>query len=112
HIDDIVDPAKYPVVTVDRLDRPVSAQKWPVSPVGTGLVVGVPGVIGLHEPLRLPPDRLHDPRPGVAHADVAGLAGPRFDHLAFIVEYDRVDPERGRATATGLHRLQRRQCAA
>ena len=60
-------------------------------PVLARAVLAVAGVIGLHEPLGLAPDGLHDPGPGVADADVPGLAAPGVDDVAVVVVDDRVD---------------------
>src|SRR6185312_3349193 len=68
-------------------------------------VLVVLGVVRRDEPVRLAPDRLEDAWPRGADADVARLAAARGDLVAFLVEDDRVDAERGRAAGAGLHRV-------
>src|SRR5262249_43901924 len=84
----------------------------PVAPVGAVLVAAVLLVVDLDEPLRLTPDRLEDPGPGVADADVARPAAARLNHLALLVVDDWIDAEHPWPAAARLHRLKRRQGAA
>src|SRR6266487_2508971 len=112
HVDHVVDPAEDAEVAVGRLDGAVAGEVGPVMPVLAPPVPAVLLVVGLHEPLRLAPDRLEDAGPGVADTDVAGAAAAGLDHIAVLVVDHRVDPEDPWAAAAGLHRLQGGQGAA
>src|SRR5262247_4323614 len=79
--------------SLSRLDRPIPGEVRPVTPILAVLAPAVLRVIDLHEPLRLPPDRLEDPRPGVADADVSGPPASGFDHATLFVVDHRVNPE-------------------
>src|SRR6266540_620948 len=105
-VDHVVDPAEDAEIAVGGLDSAVAREIRPVAPVGALLVPAVLLVVGLDEPLGLAPDRLEDPGPRVANADVAGPAAPRLDDLAVLVVDHRVDTENARPAAPGLHRLQ------
>src|SRR5215472_9860086 len=110
HVDDVVDPAENPEVAVRGLSGPVVCEVRPIPPVRA---VGVPVVLRVirgDEPVGVSPDRLEDPRPRVADADIAG---PAAGYLVAVLVVDHgVDAEHPGATATRLHRLQRRECAA
>src|SRR5215471_6047893 len=110
HVDHVVDAAEDPVVPVGCPDRAVAGEVGPVVPVLAARVLVVLLVVDVDEPLGLAPDRLHDPGPGVADADVAGLA---VGYLVPVLVVDgRVDADHRRAAAARLHRLQGRQRAA
>src|SRR6266545_5545514 len=112
HVDHVVDPAEDPEVAVGRPNSTVTGEVRPVAPVLALPVPAVLLVVGLHEPLRLAPDRLEDARPGVTDADVAGAAASGLDLLALFVVDHGIDPEDPRAAAPGLHRQQGGQGAA
>src|SRR5205823_4002619 len=84
----------------------------PVAPVLAVLVLAVALVILRDEAVGVAPDRLENPRPRVADADVARLAGPLRDLVALIVVDNRVNAGNRRAGAAGLHRSQCRDRAA
>src|SRR4029077_10222210 len=89
--------AEDPVVPVRRPDRAVTGEVGPVLPVLAARVLVVLGVEDLDEPLGRAPGRLHDARPGVADADVAGLAVGYL--VAVLVVDGRVDANHRRAAA-------------
>src|SRR5215510_5447686 len=110
HVDHVVHAAEDPVVPVRRPYRAITGEVGPVVPVLAARVLVVLGVVDLDEPLGLAPDRLHDARPGVADADVPGLA---VGYLIPVLVVDGwVDADHRRAAAARLHRLQGRQRAA
>src|SRR5262249_23191556 len=75
-------------------------------------VAAILRVILANETLAVAPDRLHDPRPGIPDADVAGLAGALRHFLVLLVVDDRVDAGDAGPGAAGLHRVEPRFRAA
>src|SRR5205085_10864912 len=110
-VDDVVDAAEDAEVAFLALHRPVAGEVRPVLPLLRVLVLVVLCVIGLDEAIGIFPDRLHDPRPWIANADVARLRSGR-DFLAFLVVDDRMDSGNARTGAARLHRIERRFRAA
>src|SRR5207237_10484967 len=94
-------------VAVGGLHRAVAAQERPVVPVFATRVLIVLGEVGLDVAVAISPDRLHDARPRVADAHVARLAGPLGDFRPGFVVDHRMNPRRGGAAASGLHRMNR-----
>src|SRR5919197_6148780 len=103
HVDHVVDPAEDAVVAVLCLHRAVAGHVGPVAPILALRVLAVARVIDPHEAVRILPDRLHDAGPRIADADVAGLAGPRFELLAFLVVDHGMDARYRGPRAAGLH---------
>ena len=104
-IDDIVNAAQDAEVAVRRLHRPVSRQIGPIAPVLAVAVLAVARVILIDEPFGIAPDRLHDPGPRIADADVARLAGARANLLAVFIVDDRIDAGHPGSRAAGFHRV-------
>src|SRR5215470_19538753 len=106
HVDDVVDAAEYPEVPIGGLQGAIAGEVGPVVPVGARLVLAVLLVVDLYVPLGLSPDRLEDPGPGVADADVARLAAARGHGIALFVEDHREDAQDSGTAAPRLHRLE------
>src|SRR5258707_8490621 len=111
-MDHIVDPAKDAEIPVGCQNSTVTSEVRPVTPVFTLLVPAVLLIVDLHKSLRLAPDRLKDAWPGVADANVAGPSASGFDHIAFFIVDDGVDPKDSRAATASLLLLQGRQVAS
>src|SRR5207253_4530146 len=103
--------AKDSEVTVVALDRAVAGEIWPVLPLLALRIFVVFRVVRLDEAIGIFPDRLHDPRPRIANADVARLRALRH-FLAFFVIDDRMNSGNARAGAARFHRIERRLGAA
>src|SRR5262249_50238205 len=107
HVDHVVDAPENPEVTVGGEHGAVCREVRPVVPVLALRVFAVLGVVLLHEALAVSPDRLDDPRPRVADADVPGASGSGADLLALLVIDDRVDAGQSRPGAAGFHPVER-----
>src|SRR5206468_1484666 len=107
-VDHVVDAAEDAVIAICRLHRAVAAHEGPVAPVLAPGIRVVLGEIGLDVAVAVAPDRLHDARPRIADADVAGFAGALGNLGAGLVIDDRMNPRRGGAAAARLHRMNRR----
>src|SRR5712691_9762897 len=104
-IDDVVDATQDPKVAIRRLHRAVARQIGPIAPVLALAILAIAGVILIHEPFGIAPDRLHDPGPRIADADVARPAGARGNLLAVFVVDDRIDARHTGSRAAGFHRV-------
>ncbi len=111
-VDDVIDAAEDAVVAVGGERGAVTGEVGPVLPLFT---LGVPTiffVVLLHKAIGIAPDGLHDAGPGIADADVSGGVLAGFDFFSIFVPDGGVNPERGRAGATGLHTIERGFCGA
>src|SRR4029077_12175273 len=110
-VDHIVDASEDSEISVRRAEGAVAGEVRPVTPVFALGILVVFRVVRLDEAIRILPDGLHDARPRIADADVAGLCATR--HLfAFFVIDDRMNPRHARTGAARLHRIERRLGAA
>src|SRR5262249_3999634 len=110
--DHVVDAPEDTEVPVRGLQGTVAGEVGPVVPV---LAVSVPvvlGVVDIDEALGLPPDRLHDPWPGIPDANVACAAAARRDVVSVFVVDHREDAEGAGPATARLHGLQGGQGAA
>src|SRR5215831_2893961 len=71
-------------------------------------VFAVLAVVRCDVAVRISPDRLEDPRPRVANADIPSPAGAGWDLLSVLVQDHGKNPGYRRARAAGFHRIQRR----
>src|SRR5947207_1921925 len=92
--------------------RAVAGHERPVAPVFAFRIPVVLAEVCLHVAIAVAPDRLHDPRPGIADTDVAGFPGALRDLRAGLIVNDRMNPRHGWAAASRLHRMNRRHRAA
>src|SRR5216683_4674330 len=81
-VDDVIDAAQDAVVAIGRKNGAVGGVVWPVAPVLALRILVVLFVVLRDEALRVTPNRLHDAWPGIANANVAGLARACFHFLS------------------------------
>src|SRR5262249_53093527 len=112
NIDDVVDTPEDAIVTISRLHSAVPSQVRPVPPVATLSVLAVSSIVLLNEAIRVLPDRLEPPGPGVLDADVPGPARACRDLLPHVIIVDGINPGRARSSASGLHGVRARPRAA
>src|SRR5260370_5435786 len=106
-VDYVVDAAKDPITAISGEDRAVSGVIRPVAPVLALRILVVLLVVLIDESLRAAPDGLHNPGPRVAYANISSGAGACAHFLSFFIPNNRIDAERGRSGAAGLHGIQR-----
>src|SRR6266852_142190 len=104
-VDDIVNAAQDAEVAIRSQHGAVARQIGPIAPVLALAVLAIALVILTHEPFGVAPDRLHDPGPRIADADVARTARARGNLFAVFVVDDRVDSRHPRPCAAGFHRI-------
>ena len=74
HVDDVIHAPQNPEIAVRGQHGSVRRKIWPVMPVFAVAVLAVFAVVLCNEAVAIAPNSLHDPRPGIADADVACLA--------------------------------------
>src|SRR5229473_4150468 len=111
-VDDVIDAAKDAIVTVGGEHGAVSGVVRPIAPVLALRILVVLFVVLRDEALGVTPNGLHDARPGIADADIAGVSRACFHFIAFLVPNDRIDAEDCRTGAAGLHEIEGRFGAA
>src|ERR1043166_4767031 len=102
-VDDVVDAAQDAEVAVFALHGSVAGEVRPVLPVLRIRTLVVLRVVSLDKAIGVFPDRLHDPWPRIADADVA-RPGSRRDFAPILVVDDRMDARDSGPCAAGLHR--------
>src|SRR2546430_1370717 len=111
-VDDVIDAAEDAIVTVGREHGAVRRIVRPVAPVLALRILVVLFVVLRDEALGVAPNGLHDARPGIADANVAGVSRTCFHFLSFLVPNDWIDAEDRRTGAARLHEVERRLGAA
>src|SRR5882762_2233738 len=107
-VDDVIDAAKDAIVTVGGEHGAVRSVVGPITPVLALRILVVLFVVLRDEALGVAPNGLHDARPGIANADVAGVSRACFNFISFLVPNHRINSERGGTGAAGLHEIERR----
>ncbi len=106
NIDDVVDAAQDAVIAVGGKNGAISGVVGPIAPVFALRILAVFFVVLIDEALRAAPNGLHDPRPGIANADISGFARARLDLFSVLVPDDRINAENCGACAAGLHGIE------
>src|SRR6266576_3254740 len=111
-VDDVIDAPEDAIVTVGGEHGAVRRIVRPVAPVLALRILVVLFVVLRDEALGVAPNGLHDARPGIADANVAGVSRACFHFLSFLVPNDRINAEDRRTGAARLHEVERRLGAA
>src|SRR5438874_2509109 len=106
-IDDIIHAAEDAIVAVRGKHGAIRSVIRPIAPILAFRVPAILSVILTGETVGVSPNGLHDARPGIADADVSGHVRAGFDFLRFFVPNHRINSQRRRACAAGLHRIER-----
>src|SRR6267143_1908719 len=111
-VDDVIDAAEDAIVTVGGEHGAVGGVVGPITPVLALGILVVLFVVLRDEALGVAPNGLHDARPGIPNADVAGVSRACFNFISFLVPNDRIDAEDRRTGAARLHQVECRLGAA
>src|SRR5260221_99594 len=107
NVDHVVDAAENAVVAIRGEHSAVRCVIRPVAPILALRILVVLLVVLIDDSLRAAPDGLHNPGPRVAYANISSGAGACAHFLSFFIPNNRIDAERGRSGAAGLHGIQR-----
>src|SRR5260370_927448 len=83
----------------------IASEVRPIAPVRAVRVLAVFCVVLLREALRIGPNRLHNPRPRIANADIAGGVLPGLHLFSVFIPNDGINSQRRGASTSGLHRI-------
>src|SRR6266705_6134139 len=111
-VDDVIDAAEDAIVTVGGEHGAVRRVVRPIAPVLALRIFVVLFVILIDESLRVAPNGLHDSRPRITNADVAGVPRARPDFISVFVPDDRINAEDCGPSAAWLHGVESRLGAA
>ena len=107
-VDDVINAAKNAIVTVGGEHGAVGGVVGPITPVLALGILVVLFVVLRDEALGVAPNGLHDARPGIANADIAGVSRACFHFISFLVPNDRINSKHGWTGAAGLHEIESR----
>src|SRR5260370_6814206 len=100
------------VVAGGREEGAVRGVVRPIAPVFAFGIFVVFLVVLIDETLWIAPNGLHDARPGIADANVAGISRARLYFFSFFVPNHRINSEHARTGPAALHQIHRRLAAA
>src|SRR6202035_3485888 len=112
YVDNVIHASENSEVAIRGLDRAVTGEIRPVTPVFALGVLVVLAVILRHKAVAIAVDGLKDSRPGISNTYISGLAGTAFYFFAFFIKDHRIDPREGWSSAAWLHRIDGRFGAA
>src|SRR5882762_2026999 len=107
-VDDVIDAAEDAIVTVGGEHGAVGGVVGPITPVLALGILVVLFVVLRDEALGVAPNGLHDARPGIANADIAGVSRACLNFISFLVPNDRINSKHGGTGAAGLHEIESR----
>src|SRR5580692_13213987 len=112
HIDDVINPAENAEIAVRGQYSSIRRKIRPVTPILAVGVLAVFFVVLADEAVAIPPDGLHDSRPGIADTDIPCFVRSGRNLLAIFVNNRWINPGHAGARASRLHGINGRFGAA
>src|SRR5260221_14575723 len=112
YVDHVVHASENSEVAIRGLDRAVTGEIRPVTPVFALGILVVLLVVLRHKAVAIAIDGLKDSRPGIPDANVPCLTRTALYFFAFFVKDHRINPRQCRSGAARLHRIDGRLGAA
>src|SRR5882724_1084021 len=112
YVDHVVHASENSEVAIRGLDRAVTGEIRPVTPVFALGILVVLLVVLRHKTVAVAIDGLKDSRPGISNTYISRLAGSAFYFFAFFIKDHRIDPRQCWSSAARLHRIDGRFGAA